>query len=534
MNHESNKQDQTTAGFSLQGSLDRSTQIHSESLILTILCHPDPTRMGSEASLEVLRHGAGRLALGRHSLDFVRPGKKLGQPLDDPFMSRKPIWLSRLEDGALHIDPGACRTEIWVDGHYLKHGLTIPPEQLALGLPVILADRVMIWVQMEIRQEVRLPSYGMVGESSVMNQLRREIQSVSDLDVSILLRGPTGSGKERVAQAIHNHGPRHSEPFIAVNLGAIPPSLAAAELFGAVKGAYTGSQAARLGYFAAAHRGTLFLDEVGEAQPELQAMLLRVLETGECYPVGAATPKKVDVRILAATDAALDEQVAKGLFREPLFHRLSGYSVWVPSLQRRKKDFGLLFRHFANEVLEEMGQPPWRSPSMLKGPAWLSPHIMAKLLTADWSGNVRQFKNVVRQLLIGNRGETTLHWTEAVANMLSPERENSHKPTTVEVVQGALKKSSFQRPSEIGEEELIAALRSSKWNFKAAATVLGISRASLYVLAAKSCQIRKAEHLTPAELEAAHKETQGDLDQMADFLSVSRQALAQRLRQEGF
>src|SRR5262249_37195786 len=150
---------------------------------------------------------------------------------------------------------------------------------------------------------------------------RRAVQAVVDLHVPVLIRGETGTGKELVARAIHLHGPRRAKPFVSVNLGAIPRDLAAAELFGAQKGAFTGAVRDREGLFAAARGGTLFLDEVGEAPPEVQVMLLRVLETGEMTPVGGYSPVKTDVRLIAATDANLEEHIREGRFKAPLLHR---------------------------------------------------------------------------------------------------------------------------------------------------------------------------------------------------------------------
>src|SRR5262249_34932398 len=155
-----------------------------------------------------------------------------------------------------------------------------------------------------------------------------------------------GTGKELVARAIHESGRRRGAVCLSVNMGAIPPSLATSELFGAVRGAYTGAVRDHLGYFQRAHGGTLFLDEIGETPPEVQVMLLRVLEPGEVQRVGSPQTQKVDVRLIAATDADLERALHEGRFRAPLLHRLSGYEIYIPPLRERRDDFGRLLFHF--------------------------------------------------------------------------------------------------------------------------------------------------------------------------------------------
>ncbi|WNZ66047.1 sigma-54 factor interaction domain-containing protein [Myxococcus sp. MxC21-1] len=197
---------------------------------------------------------------------------------------------------------------------------------------------------------------GIVGHGEGIHRVREDIIRVADLAVPVLIRGETGTGKELVARAIHASGPRRAGPFVSVNLGALAKELVAAELFGAQRGAYTGASRDREGYFRAAEGGTLFLDEVGEAPPEVQAALLRVLETGEIYPVGGHTPVPVDVRLVSATDAHLEARIQERTFKAPLLHRLAGFEILVPPLRERREDVGLLFLHFARQELEAMGE----------------------------------------------------------------------------------------------------------------------------------------------------------------------------------
>ncbi|MGZ3460748.1 MAG: sigma-54 factor interaction domain-containing protein, partial [Archangium sp.] len=299
--------------------------------VLTLISHPTVTRAGERLLLEAV--AAGReVALSRNGPSFTRPGETFGQPLSDPFVSRTPLVFSPGEGGRLRLRVGEGGTRVVVDEQPLT-SREFTPEELAAGVPLELSGRVVLLLH-QASNRARAPgdTLGMVGESPGIRRVREHIQRIADLHVPVLVRGETGTGKELVAQAIHQHGPRKGHHFISVNLGAIPKELAAAELFGAHRGAFTGATRDREGFFRAAQGGTLFLDEVGEAPPEVQVMLLRVLETGELYAVGGHTPLKTDVRLIAATDANLEEHIREGRFKAPLLHRLAGYEIRLPPL----------------------------------------------------------------------------------------------------------------------------------------------------------------------------------------------------------
>ena len=244
-----------------------------------------------------------------------------------------------------------------------------------------------------------------MGESEGLVELRREIRRVADLEIPVLLRGETGTGKELMARAIHRAGRRREKPYLSVNLGAIPPTLAASELFGAAKGAFTGAVRPHSGYFPRAHDGTLFLDEIGEAPPEVQVMLLRVLENGEIQHLGVQETQTVDVRMIAATDLDLETATDEGSFRAPLLHRLAGYEIVVPPLRERRDDFGRLLLDFLREELEAVGEAQRLERERSE---WLPVSIVARLARHDWPGNVRQLKNAARQIVIGSRGSDTV------------------------------------------------------------------------------------------------------------------------------
>jgi len=227
-----------------------------------------------------------------------------------------------------------------------------------------------------------------VSRSSRMAELLAEAKMVASSDASVLICGESGSGKELLAQAIHKASPRAGKPFVAVNCSAIPETLLESELFGHVKGSFTGAVSNHQGLFQAAHGGTLFLDEIGDMPPALQVKLLRVLQERSVRPVGANESTPVDVRILSATHRDLDAAMADGQFREDLFYRLNVVALTLPPLGERREDIPLLANHFLSKLAEKYNKP-------LNG---FAPDALKALATAVWPGNVRQLHNVVEQV----------------------------------------------------------------------------------------------------------------------------------------
>ncbi len=229
----------------------------------------------------------------------------------------------------------------------------------------------------------------LVGESLAMVELRRTVERVAAADVPVLITGETGTGKELVARAIHETGPRAAGPFVAVNCGSIAEGLLESELFGYERGAFTGAAAAHRGLFEEAGKGTILLDEIGDISPRLQVSLLRVLEAGEIRPVGSARSRRVRCRVVAATNADLDELVARGAFRKDLLFRLRRLEIRMPPLRERREDVALLAEHF---MAEAGGGSAGRSR--------LAPELKARLREREWPGNVRELRNEIERMML--------------------------------------------------------------------------------------------------------------------------------------
>jgi DNA-binding NtrC family response regulator len=232
--------------------------------------------------------------------------------------------------------------------------------------------------------------HGLLGESEAMETIFAQIERASGTRATVLVSGESGTGKELVARAIHYESQRASAPFVPVNCGAIPHDLLESELFGHVKGAFTGANESRAGFFLAADGGTVFLDEVGETSQAMQVKLLRVLQDNEVRMVGSSRPRKVDVRIIAATNKDLGGLVGKGSFREDLYFRINVLPIHLPPLRERSSDIIPLTRHFASRCAEELGRPV---PEF-------SDRVLDIFRGYAWPGNLRELDNVVQRLVV--------------------------------------------------------------------------------------------------------------------------------------
>ena len=306
--------------------------------------------------------------------------------------------------------------------------------------------------QAQLRRAPR-NAYGILGESTEMRKVFEALGKVAPILATVLITGESGTGKELVARAIHYNSARASAPFLPINCGGIPEQLLESELFGYVKGTFTGATQSRAGFFQTADGGTIFLDEISDTSPSMQAKLLRVLQDKEVCMVGARRTQKVDVRILAATNKDLLSLVKRGVFREDLFFRLNVITIAIPPLRQRGNDILLLTHHFATKFAEELGKPIPR----------FSDNALQALRNYYWPGNVRELENVIQRLVVMTDGDFI-----EVPDMPSLMRFS------------ALRETGLNRTlAEVEAEYIRNVLATVDGNKTRAAKVLGIDRKTL-------------------------------------------------------
>ena len=319
------------------------------------------------------------------------------------------------------------------------------------------------YLRSQLEQRYRLD--GLVGKSRVMRDLFHLLEIVAGTPSTVLITGETGTGKELAARAIHHNSARRAHRFVAINCSAIPETLLETELFGHARGAFTGAVGTRQGRVEQAHKGTLFLDEVGTMSPALQAKLLRVLQEREFERIGDNHTIKVDVRVVAATHSDLQKMVADGTFREDLFYRLNVIPVKLPPLRERREDIPLLVQHFVQRLCADLGRPP----------ATVSQEAMRRLMAHSWPGNVRQLENAVERALAFSQGRGQIEVPD-----LSHDVQADAAPmdgAEHDLPEGGL---DFERYISGIELELIRrSLERTRGNKRQAAELLGMKRTTL-------------------------------------------------------
>jgi two-component system nitrogen regulation response regulator GlnG len=476
---------------------------------LTIIWHRDVRRIGD---LGLLLHPEGS-QISRKTPPFDAGA--------DVVLSRAPFVSVLDRGGPVELRPIPSSVEIEVDGRPLENVRQLSEEQIRSGVILLLADELVVCLHRLMAPVQRGPSLGIVGGGDAIESVRRQIARVADLDSSVLIRGETGTGKELVALAIKDGSTRAAGPFVTVSMADVPSQTAAAELFGYEKGAFTGASQSHPGYFAQAHGGTLFLDEIALAAPDVQKMLLRVLETGEVRPLGSSRSRKVDVRLIVATDEKLEAAVREGRFSEPLLHRLSGYQIPLPPLRERREDIGSLFLHFLRKELAAVGELDRLATRDLAERPWLEAVAVARIAANPFAGNVRTLRNVSRQLVISNRGEKYAKIDAVIERILATDQSLDDAPVT---------SPSPSRSTKVSDQEIQEALQRRNYNFSAAAEALGIHRSTLYDRVRANPQgVRSASEISDGEILESHDRHKGEIAAMAAELHVSPKPLKARL-----
>jgi transcriptional regulator with GAF, ATPase, and Fis domain len=308
-----------------------------------------------------------------------------------------------------------------------------------------------------LRQEVEFGIDEMIGQSRVLRDIEDQVEKIGKSNASVLIEGETGTGKELIARAIHEKSDRRHKTFVKVNCASIPKELFESEFFGHIKGAFTGAVQERMGRFQLADSGTLFLDEVSEIPLELQSKLLRVLQEGCFERVGEDKTRKVDVRVIAASNRNFDEEMRQGRFRKDLYYRLAVALIFIPPLRERKEDIPLLASHFWGKFTKALGRPLEKS---------LTPDNFNQLQNYDWPGNVRELQNVIERALVISSGESI---------SFDLENKSTARPVVASVIPDEQRKAQEK-------ENVLAALEKCSWKVygpKGAAELLGVQPATL-------------------------------------------------------
>jgi len=316
------------------------------------------------------------------------------------------------------------------------------------------------WLTTQLQERYHFEN--IIGKSSAMLEIYDLIETVSQNDINILIQGETGTGKGLVAKAIHYHSHRADKPFITVNCAALPETLLESELFGHVKGSFTSAIADKPGRFELANGGTIFLDEIGEIPSAIQAKLLRVTDDKEFERVGGTKTIKVDVRIVAATNRDLRDEVKQRQFRQDLFYRLNVFTITIPPLRERHEDIPLLIQYFIEKYNEEFTKE-------IEG---IAQHAMALMLGYDWSGNVRELENAIEHAFVHCRSKLIMpeHLPEAI-----------RKTSSYAGISAPLEPTSSENPLEDAEKTVILrVLEETRWNIGKTAQILKLSRPTLW------------------------------------------------------
>lgn len=463
---------------------------------LTILWHPQRERIGEQ----MLGPAAGgAIALNRFAPLFAHAGAGPdGTPLGERSISREPVHIRFDADGSVAIDHVRGKMGLEINGCLSTGADHFAAADLERGIVLGLGSQIFVCLHL-MRSLPRVSAVpALIGVGDAALKLREAIGQVAGTTMPVLLLGETGSGKEVAARAIHDLSARRDRRFVAINMATLSESLAAAELFGAVKGAYTGATGNRSGWFAEAGDGTLFLDEIGDTPASVQAMLLRVLESGEYRPLGAGTDSLSTARIVAATD----QDLGTGGFSQALRRRLEAFVIRVPALRERREDIGVLVRHFLE------AEAP--------GEDWALPiDVLSQVFNGDWPGNVRHLSHAMRRVALDLQAG------------IVPVLKQSMSMPVIPVQQPVIPESrpARRKVSELSDDDLVEAMEKSQWQILAASKQLGVSRPTVYKLLEAHPRIRIPSDIAEEEIRAAWHACDGDLQRCASRLMTPAEAL---------
>lgn len=409
--------------------------------------------------------------------------------------------------------------QVELDGQEIRGNYQLSPEQISNGVIIGLGRAVLLCLHWLTFLPKDNAIDGLIGVSSCIQKVRDQIFQIAPTDHGVLVLGETGTGKEVVARAIHSLSLRKDKSLVSVNMAALNEDLAAADLFGAAKGAYTGAQSTRNGFFQEAEGATLFLDEIGNAPPNTQPMLLRVLETGDYRPLGATKDLSTSARIIAATD----QDLYGGAFNPALLRRLESFVINLPPLRSRREDIGVLIIHLMQSA--SLANITDKN---------LSFTLLTQFATYDWPGNVRQLRNVLKSALLGMANDEPASFSSLIGSPLKQKiyvRElTTIQPVTPSSIPVRHEKPTRKKLNELTEEDVLTALEENDWNIQSAAQALEISRPSMYKLIEANKHIRRVEKIPHDEIYKTWHAANNNIEQCASLLKTPAEALRRYMR----
>ena len=502
---------------SIEGESDK------QDILLTIVFHPDTNRIGNCANLGSIRGEKSRI-VARESPCFSF-GESSGQPLDDPYISREALRLCG-ENGAITLTRSATSSRVSVNGEEMTCECCLDEAQLERGVCIVLGGRIVLLLR-RLFHPVAVPAKhdmeaSLLGNSAYMTNLRKQISQLAMTDVDVLIRGETGTGKELVAKALHAASGRASADLVAVNMAAIPATLAPSILFGSARGAYSGADKASRGYFEQAEGGTLFLDEVGDTPEEIQPQLLRALQQREIQVVGGSI-RSVNFRVISATDALLDNQSCN--FKAALHHRLSQSEISLLPLREHPEDVGTLFWAFLTTFFGSFGRNvllPTEQSSAYVIARWAD--LFSRFVMYAWPGNIRELRNFSQQIAVVS--DATLSIPDSIIQRVSDKGNTAvHEEAPPFQVRAAA-------PKKYSEEAFIDGFEKARFEVSPAARQMGLSRQAIYRRIADTPSLCLADDLPRYRIQEALDRFDGDIGAAAMSLRVSSSALQARLRNE--
>jgi DNA-binding NtrC family response regulator len=351
------------------------------------------------------------------------------------------------------------------------------PDEVSIVVKKAVEKKSLLLENIYLRQELQ-EKYGfhnIVGKSKKMQEIYRIIAKVAMTDSTVLIFGQSGTGKELIARAVHFNSPRRDKQFVSVDCAVLSENLLESELFGHIRGSFTGAVTTKPGLFEVADGGTVFLDEVGNISLAIQAKLLRVLQEREFTPVGGTKAKKVDIRLIAATNKDLEKMIKEEVFREDLYYRLNIVPITLPSLKERQEDIPLLAVHFLKKYAEEMGKT-------IKG---FTPEVMERLIKYSWPGNVRELENVIERTVVMMDEEMIRIEHLVLPDQQEKGRIEEHVPTTSEELKEIKKHIREKAVEEVERAFVLQALERNHWNVTRAAEEVGMLRPNFQALMRK-------------------------------------------------